>query len=105
MRARGRFASGDVPTFYYLGGPASLRGYPSYILNGTYSVLLNQEWRFPILRPNPYLTGVASLLAGGIWGGAGLTLMATFSACWGMAIMIVAIATSSLSWSARSANI
>jgi hypothetical protein len=69
VRARGRFASGDVPTFYYLGGPASLRGYPSYILNGTYSVLLNQEWRFPILRPNPYLDGVAILIANGIWGG------------------------------------
>ena len=69
VRARGRFASGDVPTFYYLGGPASLRGYPSYILNGTYTVLLNQEWRFPILRPNPYLSGVASLLGNGIWGG------------------------------------
>ncbi len=69
VRARGRFASGDVPTFYYLGGPASLRGYPSYILNGTYSVLLNQEWRFPLLRPNPHLSGPAILLASGIWGG------------------------------------
>lgn len=69
VRARGRFASGDVPTFYYLGGPASLRGYPSYILNGTYSVLLNQEWRFPILRPNYNLSGPAILLANGIWGG------------------------------------
>ncbi|HYO46399.1 MAG TPA: BamA/TamA family outer membrane protein [Gemmatimonadota bacterium] len=69
VRARGRFASGDVPTFYYLGGPSSLRGYPSYILNGTYSVLLNQEWRFPILRPNPYLDGAAILIANGIWGG------------------------------------
>jgi len=69
VRARGRFASGDVPTFYYLGGPASLRGYPSYILNGTYSVLVNQEWRFPLLRPSPYRDGVAILLANGIWGG------------------------------------
>ncbi|HJR53739.1 MAG TPA: BamA/TamA family outer membrane protein [Gemmatimonadota bacterium] len=69
VRARGRFASGDVPTFYYLGGPASLRGYPSYILNGTYSVLLNQEWRFPLLRPNYNLSGPAILLANGIWGG------------------------------------
>jgi hypothetical protein len=69
VRARGRFASGDVPTFYYLGGPASLRGYPSYILNGTYTVLLNQEWRFPLLRPNPYLEGPAILLSNGIWGG------------------------------------
>ena len=58
-----------MPTFYYLGGPASLRGYPSYILNGTYTALLNQEWRFPLLRPNPYLTGVASLISSGIWGG------------------------------------
>jgi hypothetical protein len=69
VRARGRFASGDVPTFYYLGGPASLRGYPSDILNGTYTVLLNQEVRFPILRPNPYLDGVATLIANGLWAG------------------------------------
>jgi outer membrane protein assembly factor BamA len=69
VRARGRFAYGDVPTFFYLGGPASLRGYPTYILNGTYTVLLNQEWRFPLLRPNPFLEGPAILLANGIWGG------------------------------------
>jgi outer membrane protein assembly factor BamA len=32
-------------------------------------VLLNQEWRFPILRPNPFRSGMSALLANGIWGG------------------------------------
>ncbi|HUP01985.1 MAG TPA: BamA/TamA family outer membrane protein [Gemmatimonadota bacterium] len=69
VRARGRYSSGDVPTFYFLGGPLSLRGYPSFLLNGSRTVLLNQEWRFPILRPNPFRRGMSALLAGGIWGG------------------------------------
>lgn len=69
VRARGRYSPGDLPTFYYLGGPLSLRGYPSSILNGTRTVLLNQEWRFPILRPDPFRTGMSALLANGIWGG------------------------------------
>ncbi|MFN2384126.1 MAG: BamA/TamA family outer membrane protein, partial [Gemmatimonadota bacterium] len=68
VRARGRIATGDVPTFYYLGGPASLRGYPRYLLNGNYTALLNQEWRFPIIRPGGQREGWATLLGNGIWG-------------------------------------
>ncbi|HET6342518.1 MAG TPA: DPP IV N-terminal domain-containing protein [Gemmatimonadota bacterium] len=68
IRARGRLSHGDIPTFYYLGGPLSLRGYPRYTLNGSRTVLLNQEWRFPILPPDRFRSGPAVLLANGIWG-------------------------------------
>lgn len=68
VRARGRFSSGDLPTFYFLGGPLSLRGYPTYVLNGSYTVLLNQEWRFPIIPPGIFRNGMAALLANGVWG-------------------------------------
>ncbi len=70
VRARGRFSSGDIPTFYFLGGPSSLRGYPTFVLNGSNTVLLNQEWRFPIIPPNPFRHGIAALLGNGLWGGA-----------------------------------
>lgn len=69
VRVRGRFAFGDIPTFYWLGGPVTLRGYPRLVLNGSRTFLVNQEWRFPILRPNPLLEGPMLLLANGIWGG------------------------------------
>lgn len=68
VRLRGRMSRGDIPTVYFLGGPSSLRGYPRYVLNGSRTLLLNQEWRFPILRPNTMRTGPAVLLANGIWG-------------------------------------
>ncbi len=69
VRARGRFSEGDIPTFYFLGGPLSLRGYPRYTLSGSTTLLLNQEWRFPILPPNRMRSGPAVLIANGIWGG------------------------------------
>jgi len=69
VRARGRASFGQLPTFYFLGGPVSLRGYPRLVLSGSHTFLLNQEWRFPILRPNRNLEGPALLLANGIWGG------------------------------------
>jgi len=68
VRFRSRVSWGDIPTFYFLGGSRSLRGYPHFILNGSSTVLLNQEWRFPLIAPNPMRTGMASLLANGIWG-------------------------------------
>ncbi len=70
VRMRSHTSIGDIPTFYWLGGPVSLRGYPRLVLNGSRTFLLNQEWRFPILRPNPLREGPALLLANGIWGGA-----------------------------------
>lgn len=69
VRARGRYSEGDIPTFYFLGGPLSLRGYPRYTLSGSTTLLLNQEWRFPIVPPDRLRTGPAVLLANGIWGG------------------------------------
>lgn len=69
VRARGRYSEGDIPTFYFLGGPLSLRGYPRYTLSGSTTVLLNQEWRFPIVPPDRMRSGPAVLLASGIWGG------------------------------------
>jgi hypothetical protein len=69
VRVRSRYAFGDIPTFYWLGGPVSLRGYPRLILNGSHTLLINQEWRFPLLRPNRFLKGPAILLSNGIWGG------------------------------------
>jgi Tol biopolymer transport system component len=68
VRLRARGSRGDIPTFYFLGGPSSLRGYPRFVLNGSQTLLLNQEWRFPLLRPNPMREGPAVLLANGIWG-------------------------------------
>lgn len=69
VRARGRYSEGDIPTFYFLGGPLSLRGYPRYTLSGSTTLLLNQEWRFPIVPPDRMRSGPAVLLASGIWGG------------------------------------
>jgi hypothetical protein len=68
VRLRGRASRGDLETFYFLGGPSSLRGYPRFVLNGSHTLLINQEWRFPLLRPNPLREGPAVLLANGIWG-------------------------------------
>lgn len=68
VRFRSRFSWGDIPTFYFLGGSRTLRGYPHFVLNGSSTVLLNQEWRFPLIRPNPMRTGMAALLANGVWG-------------------------------------
>ncbi len=70
VRARGRFSTGEVPTFFFLGGPLSLRGYPTYVLNGSNTVLLNQEWRFPIIPPGIFTEGMQVLLANGVWGAA-----------------------------------
>ncbi len=69
VRVRHRAGFGEIPTFYWLGGPVTLRGYPRLVLNGSRTLLINQEWRFPILRPNPNLEGPAILLSNGIWGG------------------------------------
>lgn len=68
VRVRARASHGDIPTFFFLGGPSSLRGYPRFLLNGSRTLLVNQEWRFPLLRPNPLREGLAILLANGIWG-------------------------------------
>ncbi len=50
VRAQGRIAEGTLPQRFLLGGSWSFRGYPRRSLVGTRSVLLNQEWRFPLLE-------------------------------------------------------
>jgi len=50
FRAQGRFADGDNPALFDLGGSHSLRLYPRRVQVGRHSALLNQEVRFPLLR-------------------------------------------------------
>lgn len=68
IRARTRFSDGVIPTFYYLGGPTTLRGYPTQLLNGNITMLLNQEFRFPLIPPSRFTKGGGILLANGLWG-------------------------------------
>jgi hypothetical protein len=49
VRFQGRLSEGSLPQRFVLGGSWSLRGYPRRSLVGTRSLLLNQEWRFPLL--------------------------------------------------------
>jgi len=49
-RALARFAHGSDPRFWTLGGTHSLRGYPRRELFGTRAMLLNNEFRFPLIR-------------------------------------------------------
>ena len=48
-RLLGRVSEGTLPQRFVLGGSWSFRGYPERSLVGTRSLLLNQEWRFPLL--------------------------------------------------------
>jgi WD40 repeat protein len=50
VRLQARASEGSLPERYFLGGSWSMRGYPRFSLLGTRAVLLNQEWRFLILR-------------------------------------------------------
>jgi hypothetical protein len=50
IRAYAFFSDGAIPARTYLGGSLRLRGYPSFSLAGSRVGLLNQEWRFPLLR-------------------------------------------------------
>jgi outer membrane protein assembly factor BamA len=50
VRLQGRLSEGSLPQRFVLGGSWSFRGYPRRSLVGTRSVLLNQEWRFPLLE-------------------------------------------------------
>ena len=50
MRAYGYYSDGEIPGRAVLGGAHMLRGYPLYSLAGSRVGLLNQEYRFPILR-------------------------------------------------------
>lgn len=50
VRAQGRVAFGSDPRYWTLGGTHTLRGYPRRELFGTRSLLLNNEFRFPLLN-------------------------------------------------------
>ncbi len=50
VRAFAFFSDGAIPARTYLGGSLRLRGYPNFSLAGSRVALLNQEWRFPLLR-------------------------------------------------------
>jgi hypothetical protein len=60
LRLQGRISEGELPQRFLLGGSWSFRGYPRRGLVGTRSLLVNQEWRFPLL------TGVALGLPVGV---------------------------------------
>jgi hypothetical protein len=49
VRAQARISEGSLPQRFLLGGSWSFRGYPRRGLVGTRALLLNQEWRFPLL--------------------------------------------------------
>jgi WD40 repeat protein/hemolysin secretion/activation protein ShlB/FhaC/HecB len=48
-RLLARVSEGTLPQRFVLGGSSSFRGFPERSLVGTRSLLLNQEWRFPML--------------------------------------------------------
>jgi hypothetical protein len=50
VRAFGFYSDGVIPGRAALGGTHMLRGYPRFSLAGSRVVLLNQEWRFPLLH-------------------------------------------------------
>jgi hypothetical protein len=50
VRVLGRISEGTLPERMYIGGSWTLRGYPRYSILGTRVLLLNQEWRFPLLH-------------------------------------------------------
>jgi len=49
-RLIGRLSTGTDPRYWALGGSHTLRGYPRRELFGTRTVLLNNEYRFPLLH-------------------------------------------------------
>jgi len=78
VRLQSWLSQGSFPERYVLGGSWSLRGYPRRSLVGTRAVLLNQEWRFPLLYGAalglpigtiglPPVTGAFFLDAGQAW--------------------------------------
>jgi hypothetical protein len=50
VRLYGYYSDGEIPGRAVLGGSHMLRGYPLYSLAGSRVGLLNQEYRFPLLR-------------------------------------------------------
>lgn len=65
FRIKTGFGGGQIPELekYHLGGSESLRGYKSYTFNGNDMLLMNLEYRFPIVEN---FTGVAFVDAGDV---------------------------------------
>ena len=62
------FSDGAIPGRAVLGGTHQLRGYPRYSLAGSRVVLVNQEWRFPILHSLAFTFPIGTLRLPGIQG-------------------------------------
>lgn len=75
LRAYAFLSDGAIPGRIVLGGPTRLRGYPRSSLAGSRVWLVNQEWRFPILREGaarlPFGLGRSPGLQGAIFVDAG----------------------------------
>ena len=68
FRAYGFFSDGAIPGRAVLGGTHQLRGYPRYSLAGSRVLLVNQEWRFPILHSLALNFPVGTLRLPGVQG-------------------------------------
>jgi hypothetical protein len=68
FRTYGYFSDGAIPGRAVLGGTHQLRGYPRYSLAGSRVVLVNQEWRFPILHGLALAFPIGTLRLPGIQG-------------------------------------
>ncbi|MBR9988800.1 MAG: PD40 domain-containing protein, partial [Gemmatimonadetes bacterium] len=68
FRTYGFFSDGAIPGRAVLGGTHQLRGYPRYSLAGSRVVLVNQEWRFPILHSLALAFPIGTLRLPGIQG-------------------------------------
>jgi len=50
VRMQARVSAGSLPERSFLGGSWSMRGYRRFSIVGTRAILINQEWRFLLLR-------------------------------------------------------
>jgi WD40 repeat protein len=80
VRLQGRVSGGTDPPLFLLGGTHSLRGYPRRALIGTRAVLINNEYRFPLIEhfivgfpfgriDFPGIQGAVFLDAAQVWSG------------------------------------
>jgi hypothetical protein len=68
FRTYGFFSDGAIPGRAVLGGTHQLRGYPRYSLAGSRVLLVNQEWRFPILHGLAFAFPIGTLRLPGVQG-------------------------------------
>jgi hypothetical protein len=62
IRAMGFMSGGDRPNFLNIGGTLGMRGYPLYgYIEGSRAIMLNQEFRLPLLRYLSFGTPVGAL--------------------------------------------